>query len=272
MLRPVIYAIGDLHGCLYSLQRLLREIDWRRGIDQLWFVGDLVNRGPHSFATLRFVAELPSATVVLGNHDLRLISMVLSQIAADPRGPLEELLHAPDRIQWIDWLRHRPVLHREAGWTMVHAGLLPHWSPAQTDQRARAIEHELRGANALRLIEAARAPLDAEELAATLAVFTRVRVCDQRGLPVWGFDGSPAERPPGTEPWFAADAPNWNNEPIVFGHWARLGVHCGSRVYCIDGGCARGGSLVALRLDDRRLFQVDRDPADAPLGDPIQAR
>ena len=134
-----IYAIGDLQGCYDPLRRLLDYISFDPAADRLWFVGDLVNRGPASLEVLRFVKSLgAAATVVLGNHDLHLVMQAEGYGKANKEDTLGEILGAVDRDELLAWLRAQPLFHVEGDWAMVHAGLLPTWTAAQ----AKALSDE----------------------------------------------------------------------------------------------------------------------------------
>ncbi|MGB7540862.1 MAG: symmetrical bis(5'-nucleosyl)-tetraphosphatase, partial [Burkholderiales bacterium] len=140
------YAIGDVQGCYTELRALLGAIGFDRGEDRLWFVGDLVNRGSESLATLRFVRDLGErAVTVLGNHDLHLLAHAYGFAKGREDDTLEEVLAAPDRDELLDWLRGRPMIHCESGYALVHAGLLPQWDCAKAQSLAREVEAELRG-------------------------------------------------------------------------------------------------------------------------------
>ncbi len=142
------YAIGDVQGCLGALQQLLDAFGFDRARDRLWFVGDLVNRGPDSLATLRLVKDLgDGAVTVLGNHDFHLLAVAAGQAKKRRSDTLDQVLAAPDREQLLTWLRQQPMLHAEGAWVMVHAGLLPQWSIATAQALAQEVETALRGAN-----------------------------------------------------------------------------------------------------------------------------
>lgn len=267
-----LFAIGDVHGCRHTLERLLTQLSRHHRVDQLWFVGDLVNRGPHSLATLRLVRELgESAVTVLGNHDLRLLRMALAGERSDARGWLTPIFQARDAEDLIDWLRHRPLLHHDAGWTMVHAGLLPAWTLFEAQARARRVELALRGDGALGLLELhraspelwARSPIAQAEVASDLSALTRLRYCDSSGRSDPSFDGAPGQAPAGLVPWFAHPERQTRAESIVFGHWSSLGMWRRDGVLAIDTACSRGGQLTAVDLVEGTVFSEPRDPRDA---------
>ena len=265
------YAIGDVHGCAVTLERLLRRIGYRRGSDRLWLVGDLVNRGPGSLAVLRWAAEQGEGLVaVLGNHDLHLLARAAGLAKARRRDTLEAVLEAPDRDDLLAWLRARPLVHREGGWLLVHAGVLPEWTPSRVGNLAREVEGELQGdlagraGRARRLLSTLREPPLVpwrDDLPGNirrrlaLAAFTRLRTMDARGRLCDAFSGPPAQAPAGCRPWFEAPGRASLQESILFGHWAALGLHLTDGLAGLDTGCVWGGALTALRLDDRRVFQ-----------------
>ena len=142
------YAIGDLQGCFLSLQALLYKIRFNPGKDQLWFVGDLVNRGQGSLECLRYIRMLGSrATVVLGNHDLHLLAVAEGFRALNENDTLKPILDAPDRADLLKWLRSQRLFHLKNGYALVHAGLLPEWSWSDAQSYAIEIETMLRGPN-----------------------------------------------------------------------------------------------------------------------------
>jgi bis(5'-nucleosyl)-tetraphosphatase (symmetrical) len=258
------YAIGDVQGCAATLDRLLRRLPLRRG-DRLWFVGDLVNRGPASAAVLRAVRGLGArAVVVLGNHDLHLIARAAGLVAAKRRDTLADVLGAPDCDALCAWLRSRPLLHREGRHLLVHAGLPPAWTPAAARRLADAAAAALRGPDGAAVAAGCGRPPDRppEALrgrarrAAIGATLTSLRTLRADGTPDWTFKGAPAQAPPGHVPWFAAPGRRNAGVTIVCGHWAALGLHLGERLVAIDTGCVWGDALTAVRLEDRGVFQV----------------
>ncbi len=267
-----IYAIGDIQGCFDELQELLRHIRFQRARDQLWFVGDLVNRGPESLEVLRFVSELGSdARVVLGDHDLNLIAIAEGVRELRSQDSVRDVLDARDGGELIEWLSEQPLLVREPGipYTMVHAGLAPPWEMAQAAMLAREVEAALAGDDRQGFLahmygdqpdrwnkELAKW----ERLRFITNALTRIRYVDSDGRLKLEESGPPGSQPDALVPWFASKQRRSRGEPIIFGHWATLQleqkvdpVH---RVFHLDTGCVWGGRLTALRLDDERFFSV----------------
>lgn len=270
-----VYAIGDIQGCHDALLRLFEKIKFDPGVDRLWFCGDLVNRGGQSLETLRLVHSLDAvSTVVLGNHDLALLSIaereVEQQLKVNP--DLKRVLFAEDRNQLLDWLRARPLFHCDpaVGFAMVHAGLAPKWTLAIAARRAAEVEKVLRGPGYRKLFKqmfgnkpAAWSPqLDGHErLRAIINVLTRLRFCDPRGRIAFDIKGRPGTQRAGLYPWFEVPGHTARALPIVCGHWSTLGLLMGMGVYAIDTGCVWGGKLTALELGpEPRVIQVNGRP------------
>jgi len=262
------YAIGDIQGCFEPLQRLLDRIGFDPALDRLWFVGDLVNRGPDSLATLRFVRDLgPGAVTVLGNHDLHLLAIAEGFEKLKRSDTLLEILEAPDRAQLLDWLRCRPLLHTESGYTMVHAGLLPEWTVEHAVSLAHEVETVLRsdGYRAFLANMYGNQPARWSEtlcgydrLRVIVNAMTRLRACTAQGEMEFSQKSHPRELNDPWLPWYAVPGRRSADQPLLFGHWSSLGLlHDAHNVWCLDGGCLWGRCLTALRLDDRRLFHVD---------------
>ena len=206
------YAIGDVQGCMNELQALLEKIHFDPSQDQLWFVGDLVNRGPASLAVLRFVRSLgPHAVTVLGNHDLHLLSVDEGVAASRADDTVQDILNAYDRAELLDWLRQQPLIHRAADWTMVHAGLLPSWSIAQATALAHEIEVQLRGSDYRALLSSMYGSepnvwqdslSGAPRHRVIVNAFTRMRLCSMDGRMQLQFKGTPQQAPIDYLPWF----------------------------------------------------------------------
>jgi bis(5'-nucleosyl)-tetraphosphatase (symmetrical) len=271
------YAIGDVHGCFETLQRLLRRIQYDQREDRLWLVGDLVNRGPRSLDVLRWAMEEEDRlVVVLGNHDLHLLGLAWGVSPPKRRDALDEVLTAPDRDDLLEWLRRRPLLHRADGRVLVHAGLFPVWSVDKAERLAREVEERLRGDGAPDLVAAVdrksperwKGGLEGLERARTaLAGFSRLRTVDDDGRMCSEFSGPPKEAPKGCVPWFAVPGRKSAGTTVIFGHWAALGLWWEGGVAGLDTGCAWGRELTALRLDDGRIFQEPAVENRAGLGE-----
>lgn len=261
------YAIGDIQGCCDELQRLLERIAYDPAQDTLWFVGDLVNRGPKSLETLRLVQSLGDrAVTVLGNHDLHLL-VVAAGVRKPHRGDtLDEILAAPDRDELLAWLRSRKLMHAANGYALVHAGLLPQWSITHALELAAEVEAALQGPRYLELLQNmyGNSPAAWDEqltgfdrLRVIVNAMTRLRLCDARGTMEFSHKDAPSNVPVGYMPWF--DVPGRANAdtPVVCGHWAALGALVRDDLLAIDTGCVWGRELSALRLEDRQLYRCD---------------
>jgi bis(5'-nucleosyl)-tetraphosphatase (symmetrical) len=255
------YAIGDVQGCFDELQALLERAGFNRQHDRLWFVGDLVNRGPKSLEVLRFVKSLGDrAITVLGNHDLHLVTQHEGFERRRKDDTFIDVLEAPDAKELVDWLRARPMMHVEGNWAMVHAGLLPQWPIDKAASLAREVEQALRGPN-YREFLANMYGSKPERWADSLAgwdrlrvivnAMTRMRFCSAEGA--MEFHSNGVEAPAGFRAWYDARR---DEKPIVFGHWSALGLRLTERIAGLDTGCVWGGALTALRLEDRWLAQV----------------
>lgn len=255
------YAIGDVQGCFGSLAVLLETLRFDPASDRLWFTGDLVNRGPRSLETLRFVRDLGDrAVTVLGNHDLHLLGVACGGRRLKAGDTLTDVLEAPDRDELIAWLRRQPLLHRDAaqGITMVHAGLSPQWTLDVAQACAAAVEAELRGAGIKKLMRqrsgnqcdgwSASLPY-ADQLGYIINCLTRLRYCDPAGRLELREKGPPGSQPAPYLPWFAAPGRLYASETVIFGHWASLGACNEPGVHALDTGCVWGGALTALCLE-----------------------
>jgi bis(5'-nucleosyl)-tetraphosphatase (symmetrical) len=257
-----LYAIGDVQGCDEELGALLTALRYSADRDRLWFVGDLVNRGPDSLAVLRRIRALgDAATVTLGNHDLHLLAVAFGSAHARDDDTLNEILAAPDRDTLLEWLAGRPLFHEDDALNacMLHAGLAPQWDLQMARQCARKFEHALRS-NPEKLFsrlygdqpdrwDEAR---NAEERMRFIAnCFTRLRYVDADGRLMLRAKGSP-KKPQAKSliPWFEARNARWRGPRIVFGHWSTLGFFNNGNVTALDTGCVWGGTLTALQLDD----------------------
>lgn len=262
-----IYAIGDIQGCYDEMRRLLDTIAFDPAHDQLWLVGDLVNRGPQSLEVLRYVRGLGErAVTVLGNHDLHLM-VVAAGVRKPHRGDtLDALLTAPDCEELLAWLRRQRLMHADAGYAMVHAGLLPQWSIAQALALAHEVEAALQGPdydNFLRCMYGNEPVQWRDNLAGydrlrvIINAMTRLRLCTPEGIMEFTHKTGLRDAPAGYLPWFDIPTRASRGTPLLFGHWAALGLTLRPDVLGLDSGCVWGRRLTAMRLEDRRVFQCD---------------
>jgi len=259
------YAIGDVQGCASQLDQLVRRIGFDAQTDRLWFVGDLVNRGPDSVGVLRFIKSLEeTASVVLGNHDLFLLAAAEELVSLRPKDTIHDVLAARDRSELTAWLRHQPLVFRDDAYLMVHAGLLPTWTADEAFRLAREVEHFLAGPDYRTLLrELFHEPTvrwhaslrGLKRLAAITRIFTKIRTCTVSG-DLSNFSGRPDEAPQGYRPWFSFPDRQSADVTIIAGHWAALGLHVETNLLMIDSGCVWGRELTALRVSDRAVFQV----------------
>jgi bis(5'-nucleosyl)-tetraphosphatase (symmetrical) len=260
------YAIGDLQGCFGSLQQLLGEIGYRAAEDRLWFVGDLVNRGPQSLEILRFVRSLGKRAIsVLGNHDLHLLMVAEGRVKPHRKDTFEEILTAPDRDELLLWMRSLPLMHVEDGFAMVHAGLLPSWSIAKARALAAEAEQALRGPDWRDLLSQLYGNhpdhwddmlSGFERYRVIINAMTRLRICTPDGRMEFSYKGPLSGIPAGYRPWFSGPGRKSAKTTIVCGHWSALGVVSQPNLLALDSGCLWGGQLSAVRLEDRRTYQV----------------
>jgi len=255
------YAIGDIQGCCDELKALLAEARFSADRDELWFVGDLVNRGPKSLETLRFVRALgANATVVLGNHDLHLLAVAFgSKRKQKDSDTLEAVLEAPDRDQLLEWLLGRPlaVFDEPRGEFLVHAGLVPEWTPRAAVKLAREVEAVLRD-DARTLFDSMYgnkpdqwndALRGMDRLRFVINAFTRMRFCRRDGTVDLKAKGAPGDQHEDLLPWFDVPGRKSAEVRVICGHWSTLGLKRRRDLLALDTGCVWGGALTAVNLD-----------------------
>jgi bis(5'-nucleosyl)-tetraphosphatase (symmetrical) len=260
-----LYAIGDIQGCMSSLERLLKIIQFTPQGDRLWLVGDLVNRGPRSLDVLRWAYEHEDVvTCVLGNHDIHLLARAAGAVGEKKRDTLDDVLAARDLDRLLEWLRSRPLFHVDGKYAMVHGGLHPAWTIDDARARAAEIETQLRAPTWRAFLAQLQGPTPrwdqrlggGDRYRAILAYLTRARTLKPDGRVEGDFSGPPSQAPAGCVPWFKFPNAAWKTHTIVFGHWAALGLDIGPHHIGLDTGCVWGKALTAMRLDDRMVFQV----------------
>lgn len=264
------YAIGDLQGCYDPFRRLLDKIAFDPDHDTLWLTGDLVNRGPRSRKTLRYVKSLGDAAItVLGNHDLHLIALANGiEVSGSHYESLRKILRKKGREELIDWLRSRPLAHfdEKLNTLMVHAGVPPQWSVKKTLERAAEVESILRSDDHVDFLENMygkkpdiwKGKLDGHKRTRYIVnALTRMRMIDEEGRIDFTHTGPPEKARRGLVPWFDAENAKWHGTRIVFGHWSALGLIIEGDLISVDTGCVWGWELTAVRLNKKpKVFAV----------------
>ena len=272
------YAIGDIQGCYSELQNLLNEINFDERRDELWFAGDLVNKGPKSLQTLRFIKALGvNAKITLGNHDLHLLAVAKNIQPLLKKDTIQEILAADDVKELIDWLKSRPLLITDdnLNFTMVHAGLPPQWSLENAKEFAKECELILQSEKINKLLAEmygdtpniwVNSLQDYAKQRFIINCFTRIRFCNSDGMLDFDAKVAPGKQNTSLIPWYSLPNRKTKDNKIIFGHWST--VHIGNEknfkqynVYPIDTGCLWGGRLTAMRLEDEKVFSV---PSEEP--------
>lgn len=260
------YAIGDIQGCFDSFSRLLERCRFDPAADRLWLVGDLVNRGPRSLETLRFVRGCGKAAVtVLGNHDLSLLMAAKGFGKRHASDTFDDVLLAPDCDELLDWLRRQPLCHVENDYCLVHAGLLPQWTVDKARALSAEVEAALQADNWTTFLAHMWGSEPAawsdeltgwERLRVIVNAMTRMRFCTPQGVMDFRPKGGLADAPDGLVPWFRVPGRRSADRVLITGHWSALGLKVFPNLLAIDSGCLWGGSLTAIRLEDREILQV----------------
>jgi bis(5'-nucleosyl)-tetraphosphatase (symmetrical) len=261
------YAIGDLQGCLPQGLALLERIRAVEGNTRLIFLGDIVNRGPQSLETLRYIRNLDDrADVIMGNHDLHLLAVANGIRKQSRSDTLDEILRAPDRDELLDWLRRRPLAMSQNGYLLVHGGVVPQWTIEQTLELAAEVETALRGPHwvdflaqmygntPLKWDDGLKGP---ERLRCIVNALTRIRFCTADGTMDLSVQKGAHTTLPDYTPWFDVPDRQTANNTVVFGHWSTLGLVVRPNIIALDTGCLWGGKLSAICLEDRTVIQVD---------------
>ena len=267
------WVIGDLQGCFDELQELLHAINYDSERDHLWFVGDLVNRGNQSLECLQFVMNCGErAKTVLGNHDLHLLAVANGIRKEKKSDTLRAILQCAEKEQLLYWLRQQSLLihSTEYNYYVAHAGIYPGWSVREAKSLAKEVQDVLRGDDYLSLLRAMygdtptqwSAKLERmDRLRFTINSFTRMRFLDRDGGLNLDCKSTPGEQPQHLLPWYALPQRKTDCDLLLFGHWSTLLLGSKKdfspyRVQPLDSGCVWGGSLTAMRLEDRRLCSV----------------
>ena len=269
------YAIGDIQGCYHAFQALLQRIRFDPQSDQLWLVGDLVNRGSGSLEVLRWCyAHQDNLRVVLGNHDLHALVVAAGIVAAHHGDTLDALLAADDCDVLLDWLRYQRLVYQEENYLMVHAGLLPQWTAEQALSYAAEVERALQGDDYLYFLTHMYGNLPdqwndeltgVDRLRVITNAATRLRICSAQGQMEFKFKGELQHVPAGFMPWFDVPTRATQDTQVIFGHWSALGLQQKKNLYALDTGCLWGGKLTAMNIHTKAIVQVDSHPLDKPI-------
>ncbi|MDM1707332.1 symmetrical bis(5'-nucleosyl)-tetraphosphatase [Thiopseudomonas alkaliphila] len=272
------YAVGDVQGCLTQLQAVLAQVQFNPQHDQLWLVGDLVNRGPDSLATLRFLYQMQDSVItVLGNHDLHLLAAWHDPSRLKRKDTLLEVLQAPDCDELLGWLIQQPLMHYDAQrkLSMVHAGIAPMWSIAQAQAYAEEVHQVLLDpvlrADFFAQMYGNTPTLWSEQLTGMTRLrvitnyFTRMRFCTPQGELDFSAKETLEQAPENCLPWFQVPVRAAAGERIIFGHWAALAGHCDELgLYALDTGCVWGGAMSLMNIDSQQIMR-QACPAALPL-------
>jgi len=272
------YAIGDIQGCLDELHQLLDRINFDPHRDRLWFTGDLINRGPKSADTLRFVRGLGEAAItVLGNHDLFLLILEAGHGKLHRGDTMQEILVAPDKDELLAWLKSQKLAHYEHSHLLVHAGVLPQWDARQTVELAQEVERAVRTDPGLYAHMRGAQP-DAwsdklkgyDRLRLLVNAFTRMRfITPLREGARMEFATKTDLAPHGYLAWYDEPERATRDTHVIYGHWASRGLTLRDDISGIDTGCVWGRELTALRLHDRKVFQVECAAGPRGYGDGV---
>ncbi|MCX7205241.1 MAG: symmetrical bis(5'-nucleosyl)-tetraphosphatase [Proteobacteria bacterium] len=259
------YAIGDIQGCHAELMTLVDSMAFNPLNDQIFLVGDLVNRGPSSLATLRWAAQTQGVSIVLGNHDLHLLAMFAGFSEAKLGDTLQEVLDAPDVDILMEWLRKQSLLIDLGDFVITHAGISPSWSLDMAKNAAIEVEAALGGGDwkGFLAVMYGNQPVqwtadmsEMDRLRFTVNCLTRMRFVTSEGALQLKYKGERDQAPVGVIPWFEAKDRLPLGRKVVCGHWSALGLMLRDDVWALDTGCVWGGALTGICLDSGRLYQV----------------
>lgn len=258
------YVIGDIQGCLDALMALLNKVNFNLDKDRLWLVGDIINRGKKSLETFRYLYSIQdNLTMVLGNHDLHLLAVYYANAKVKKSDTLETILNAPDKEKLIQWLQQRPLMYFEDNYTLVHAGLAPHWTIEKAQILNQEITLQLQN-NTIEFMQNlyGNEALWCEDLTGwaryrTIVNYcTRMRYCFNDGRLNFQDKGELGTQDPKTQPWFSLSNRQNTNTHILFGHWASLGFYQEKNITALDSGCVWGKKLTILCLEDLQISTV----------------
>lgn len=260
------YLIGDVQGCFDELNSLLNKINFNFGVDTLWLTGDIVNRGPKSLETLKFIKKNEnSIRIVLGNHDLHLIRVALGYGKVKKGDTIDDVLKYKDLNKIIDWLRNQKMLINEGRFILVHAGILPSWGIEQAKNFALEVEDAISGEEynnifdkmyTNKLQEYSTNFNYIDKIIFIINVMTRIRAISFDNKLNFDYKGTLDTMPKDLQAWFQSKDINWNNNMILFGHWSSIGYYIDNHVICADTGVVWGKKLTAINLSNFETTEV----------------
>ena len=265
------YAVGDVQGCFYSLQGLLKKIDFNSKVDELWLVGDIINRGHGSLETLDWCFQnRDNLKIVLGNHDLHFLSVAFNQKKMSSTDTLQPILSSRNLNKYIDWMLSWSLIHKDKDFLMVHAGLMPDWSIADALDLAKDVMESLRKdpndffkymyGNKPDKWSSAYKTKDKQRLA--INAMTRLRCLNSDNAIDFTYKSDLNNIPDSLTPWFDIKTKNTRREFIISGHWSAIGIQKHNYGITLDTGCVWGGKLSAYCIESGSLVSVNSDPRD----------
>ncbi|MBU3587100.1 symmetrical bis(5'-nucleosyl)-tetraphosphatase [Polynucleobacter sp. 31A-FELB] len=274
-----IYAVGDIQGCAPSLKALVKKLPTQ---SKMIFLGDLVNRGPDSLGTLRYLKQLQEEKrieCILGNHDLHLLAVDAGIRKTKGLDTAQPILDAPDRAELIHWLRHRPMALSNGKVLTVHAGVVPQWDLQQTIECAQEVEKVLRKKSYKDFLanmygntpnKWSNSLKGYARLRVITNALTRIRFCTPTGIMEFESKEGFEDGPKGYIPWFKTPKRKTKDSLIYFGHWSTLGLLQQGNVIGLDTGCVWGGKLTAMEIPEsgkpsKGLEIIQVDGYDHPL-------
>ncbi len=262
------YAIGDIQGCHKQFIQLLSKIDFNPGKDTLYLVGDLVNRGPRSLDVIKWVYTHQNSVInVLGNHDFYLLARYYGVVKSDNDDTLSNLLRDKNIGKYIDWMRSADLIFHDNDYILAHAGIYPKMNFNDALHINKAISNHLRSTQCRRFLEdifgnkpnAWDSKMDMfKKMKFLVNSCTRMRFLNNDDYSLdYKFKGEVANASTRLTPWFNIEFDKSITKPIIFGHWAALGLKKDKKTISIETGCVGGRKLTAINLENHEIIQVD---------------
>ncbi len=260
------YLIGDIQGCYNSLQSLLKKIKFSLDKDQLFFLGDVINRGSQSLETLRFIKQnTDNTSMVLGNHDFHLLACVFGGVNPNKKDTFTDIINAKDSSELLDFLIQQPLFINHNNALMVHAGIPPNWNLKMVTSQAQKVQKQLQASNMSGFLAQMYHNYphtwhqdlnEIERCRYTINALMRMRFCQADGTLEFDHKMNIDQAPNDYKAWFEHENRALKNSDIFFGHWSTLDNINQANIYPMDHGCVWGGNLSAIRLSDKQIFSV----------------